>query len=65
MTPSRKVIQYDNRRFWQVTERSAIRHRNPNRLEVLTWDHGEVVYKSRTVSPSLYNVVKSILEGLA
>lgn len=63
-----KTIEYDNKTFWQVTDRSAIRHHNSDRIEVLTWKTGgEVQYKSRTVSPSLYAAVKSTFEarGLA
>lgn len=63
-----KTIKFDNRLFWMITGVSAVRPHKSDRLEILTWNHGgEVQCKSRTVMPSLYNVVKSQfkMEGLA
>lgn len=61
----RKYIDYDNRRFWQVTDRSALRHAEPYQLEVLNWEPGgEVQYRCRPVTPLLYKEVKLKVEGI-
>lgn len=57
-----KTIEYDNRLFMQVTERSWVRHRGNDRLEVLTLDNDELTFKTRTVLPSLFKSVKSLVE---
>lgn len=60
-----KTMQHENQLYWQVTDHSAVRCHQENRLEILTWNNGEVIHKSRTVKPSLYRIVKSTLEGIA
>lgn len=56
----RKFIDYDSRRFWMITSASAVRPHNQDSLEILTFNpNGEVQYKERSVSRSLYTVVKS------
>jgi hypothetical protein len=63
---TRKIIEYDNRRFLQVTERSAMRITEPYRVDVLRWEYpgGEVQCRNHPVTMQLYETVKSLMEGI-
>ncbi|MFK7696422.1 hypothetical protein [Paenibacillus sp. HJGM_3] len=53
-----RTIQFDNETFWQVTDTSAIRPHNADRVKVLKFaEDGSVTCKSHTVKPSFKSTV--------
>lgn len=62
-----RIVNYDNHRFWQVTDQSAIRHEPPDRLLILNWKPGGEVMCRKSPAPvprRLYEDVRSTLEGI-
>lgn len=53
-----KTMMYNNERFWQITETSAIRPDKNDRIKILTIENdGSLKCISRTVKPSIREVV--------
>lgn len=63
---AQRFIDYDGQWFLKVTDRSAVRHAEPYRLAVLSWEYpgGEVQCKVGPAIKKLYNSVKSRVEGI-